>query len=358
MMTKRRVLFLLLLATLLLLMPAGVALAAPVFETIVADGDTINNDVVLFDDDLEVASGGVVNGDVTIFSGNALIAGTINGDVVIFDGDLTIAEGATLNGDCVLLDGVLDNQSSRSISCTQLDNIMPGVIGGLLNEVVRDGDLPSTIEVERPSPLVHFLGGIGETIGQTLVLGLLAFFVAAAAPRQMQQVAAAMRQKPVASGAVGTLTFLAAPFVLTILAVLSAVLILACGLGLLGFPVLFALVLGLGAAGIMGWIALGNIAGEKMAEWLNLQNRSLTVTTVLGTMTVTLIFGLLGTIPFFIGEWLVSLLAIWLGLGAVALTKFGTQPFPPLVADGIKVQEDPQKVTAVLETLPDQADGE
>lgn len=41
-----------------------------------------------------------------------------------------------------------------------------------------------------------------------------------------------------------------------------------------------------------------------------------------------------------------------LGLGATALTKFGTRAYP-LVAAPVLNQE---KITAVLETLPDKAD--
>ena len=355
---KKRLLILLILSTLLLSIPTSVALAAPVYETVVSEGDTVDNDVVLFDDDLDVQSGAVVNGDVTIFDGDATVAGTVNGDIVIFDGNLTLTEGANLNGDCVLLDGTLDNQSGRSISCTLLENIIPGAIGGLIDEALENADFPSSIEVERPSPFMRFVGGVGETVGQTLVFGLLAFIIAAAAPRHLQQVAAVARQRPVASGAVGTLTFLGAPFVLVILAVLSTLLILACGLGLLGFPVLIALVLGLAAAAVLGWVALGSIAGERIGVWLNMENPSLRTTTVLGTMAVTLVLGLLGAIPFFIGEGLIGMLALWLGLGAVALTKFGTQPYPPLAADPVKLQEDSQKVTAVLETLPEEPESE
>jgi hypothetical protein len=135
------------------------------------------------------------------------------------------------------------------------------------------------------------------------------------------------------------------------LAVVSAVLILACGLGLLGFPIIIAMVLGMVAAGFLGWFTVGNILGEFLAERFNLKTLGQPATTALGTMVITFTLGFLGAIPFVIGESLIWMTIVALGLGATALTKFGTRAYPIVAAPSV----NQDKVTAVLDTLPDDA---
>ena len=108
---------------------------------------------------------------------------------------------------------------------------------------------------------------------------------------------------------------------------------------------------GMVAASFLGWFTAGNIAGEFLAEKLQLQNRSQPITTALGTAVITFTIGFLGAIPFMIGESVIWMVVMALGLGATALTKFGTRAYP-LVAAPVVNQD---KVTAVLDTLPDDA---
>jgi len=347
--------FLLFLALLLALaIPTSVVLAAPATQTVVGDEDVIRNDVVLFNDDFELKAGGRVNGDVILFNGKADIAGTVTGDVVLFNGNLTLADTAVLNGECVLFNGTTEGEGASSYSCTNLDVMLPTGITNFVNKLADTSDFnPVTaVEVERPSPFGHFVGGTAAAIARSLLFGLLAFAAASLMPQPMLRIEEALRQKPVASGAVGLLTAFSMPFVVGILALVSAVLILACGLGLLGFPIIIVMVLGMVAAGFLGWFTVGNIVGEFLAERFNLKTRSQPATTALGTIVITFTLGFLGAIPFVIGEGLIWIAIVALGLGATALTKFGTRAYP-LVAAPVVNQD---KVTAVLETLPDKTD--
>jgi hypothetical protein len=113
-----------------------------------------------------------------------------------------------------------------------------------------------------------------------------------------------------------------------------------------------ALILGTVAAGFLGWFTVGNIVGEFLATRLNLKTISQPATTALGTMAITFTLGFLGAVPFVIGESLIWMTIVALGLGATALTKFGTRAYP--IVTGPVVNQD--KVTAVLNTLPDKAD--
>jgi len=71
------------------------------------------------------------------------------------------------------------------------------------------------------------------------------------------------------------------------------------------------------------------------------------VTAALGTAVLTFAVGLLGALPFIVGEGLITIILGSIGLGAASLTRLGTRPYPL-----VPVVENADKVRAVLETLP------
>jgi hypothetical protein len=92
------------------------------------------------------------------------------------------------------------------------------------------------------------------------------------------------------------------------------------------------------------------LLGDRLVELFRMDSASLLVRTLLGTVALTIIISFLNT--FGIGEVVATLATIVIGavgLGAVALTKFGTKPYPRLA------ELDPDKVSSVLDTLPPDA---
>lgn len=339
-----------LLLALMLLLPTGAVWAAARLTTTVASGETVNNDVVLFDDDLEVEEGGAIDGNVTLFQGNATIAGTINGDLVLFNGDLAARETAVINGDCVLLNGTLRDETDGRVGCTR--------VGSLPNFIPALGNLPGMRDAVEPaaepaSDARLFLSFLANSFGALLsglLMGGLAFVTASLLPNHLGQVQATLRAKPVASGGVGLLTTVAVPSLIVLLSLISAILLIVC-IGILGFGMVLALILVLVAAALFGWIAVGTLVGRWLAYRLNRQWR-LPVTAALGTLLMTFTLNFLGGIPFVWGEGLLSMLILSMGLGAVALTQFGMRAYPPESELDVLIYEDEAKVTAVLETLP------
>ncbi len=169
---------------------------------------------------------------------------------------------------------------------------------------------------------------------------MLAFAAASLMPQPMQRIENTLRKRPIASGAIGLLTTFSMPFVAFTLALVSLPLILLCGLGLLGYPLIGVMLLAMVAAGFLGWFTVGNIVGEFLAQKMNMKSSSQAKTTALGTVAIT----------FVIGESLIWWAIVFLGLGATALTKFGTREYPLVVESG---PLNVDKITAVLDTLPD-----
>jgi hypothetical protein len=189
-----------------------------------------------------------------------------------------------------------------------------------------------------------FFGTLSSAAGWSLLNGFLALVIAYIAPNHLGQVGNTMRRKPVAGGVVGVLSMIAIPSIAVILAILSAILTIVC-IGLLGWPILLVMGIGFAVALLLGWVAAGNLLGKRLAIWLKLKNQSLPVTAALGTAILSLAASLMGALPVWLGGWFWSILAFLIlsvGLGAVALTRFGSRPFPTTPNN---------KVNEVLETL-------
>lgn len=372
---KRVTILLGVLLLLFVLVPTSAAYASPSFDRIIGEGETVHEDVVVFGGNLAIKKGATVDGDVSVFGGNATLAGHIEGDVAVFggvvdlsgtvDGDLVVLGGvldagasAEIDGDCILVGGNLSGDGASGLNCSEVGEF-PGLVFPSVIDPISPPSLPSPPSSPKPptaptppSPPVSggrgFFGTVSAVAGRSLFLGLLALVAGYLAPNQLNQVNDTLRQKPAASGVVGVLTAIAIPSLLVLLVLLTAVLIFVC-IGLLGIPIIIALVLAFGLAILMGWISAGTILGQGLARWLKMSNRTLPVLAALGTAALTLALGLLGELPFWLGSWfwgLAGVLIACAGLGAVALTRFGTRPYPPMapVAN--------EKVDSVLETLP------
>ncbi len=343
---KRTLAILLLL--LAIMIPTGVVLAGPAADRVVGGDDSIPGDVTIFDDDLEVKEGGEIEGNVVVWNGNATIAGTIRGDLVVMNGNLDLADTAVIRGDCVVMSGDLTGASEANINCTNVSGIvenLPPFVSDLLNEI------PDSVGTE-PTPPVRdgnfFWLNLAQAVGQTLLLGILAFVAASVLPQQMQRIQETVHTKPAASGTVGFLTAIAVPFLIVLLVPISVILTFVC-IGILGFPIMIALALGLFGGALFGWFVVGRMVGGYLTSKFGMQ-LSQPATAAVGTMILTFIFGLLGAIPFIYGEGIVAFFAMCVGLGGVALTKFGTQDYPRIAL----VEPDDDKITAVLDTLPDE----
>lgn len=347
---------------LLLLVPAGVTLAASAYDKVIEEDETSNGEVTLFGENLEVAAGGKINGDVVLMGGNAILDGTINGDLVIFGGDLTVSDTAVITGDCILFGGRMIGAEDSTISCDNMGEfqlVLPNALDNL-----RLPRWPMMPEVPAPPHQVDpptmpqyrssFWADLGAVISRTLILGVLAFIAGALLPNQLERVSLAVRKQPVVTATVGMLTAAAGISLIALLAAVSGLLILLFCLGLLGFPVVFFLAVLLAAAILFGWVAIGYLLGRRLAKRFGFSNRTAAVNAALGTAVLTLALGLVGLLPFFLGGFMGFLLT-WLvaaiGLGATALTQFGTRTYPAGAGSGSS-----DKVTSVLETLPDEDD--
>jgi cytoskeletal protein CcmA (bactofilin family) len=324
-------------------LPLQAVVAQEVEGRVIPSGQIVDEDITLVEGDLTIESGAVVNGDVTLFNGDLTLDGTVNGNVTLLDGTLIAGESATVDGDCTLFSGTIEETEERFLNCRSVS--FPG-LGRIVEEVTVAPPTPVMPESPHSWGFGRFLSNVAETAGWTFTLGVLALVIASVFPRQLHQVSVVISEKPVASGTVGLLTWVAGASLIALMSVIFALLILACGIGLLGFPIVMVVAAALTAAAVMGWVAIGHKVGVWLADTFKLKNPTLPTTTVLGTVALSFLVGLFNIIGLEFGQWLLVTIVGAVGLGAAALTQFGTRPYPvPAV--------DPNKVAAAISNMPE-----
>lgn len=340
----RSMLFFLFLFLLLLSPPINVALAQSAGDRVIASGEVVDSDVTVVDGVLTIESGAVVNGNVTVVDGDLELSGVVNGNVTVIDGTIEVEESASLDGDCVVISGYVEAAQGHNLDCHTPS--FPGFNQLWDNSAAIPPMPPIVEETHSGGGFGRFIGNVMETAGWTFTLGVLALVVASVFPRQLNQVGTVISEKPVASGTVGLLTGVAGASLIALLSAIFGILILACGLGLLGFPIVFVVGVALLAAAILGWIAIGQKVGVWLAGPLKLNNPSLQTTTVVGTIALSLLVGLMNILGLEFGQWLLSTIIGAVGLGAAALTQFGTRPYPAVTVN-------PDKVAAAVNNMPE-----
>jgi len=354
------------------------AFAAPLADTIIEADEVVNNDVVVFDGDLEIQAGAVVNGDVAVFNGDAVVDGQVNGSLTLFNGNLVAGADATISGECVLLNGEASGDGFRdraSGSCTAIQNLkvaplaelgpwlrdFQNVPGMELPAIPAVPEVPAAPEVpavpHRQAPergFRHFTAEVFGVFAGSLLFGFLGLMTAAIMPNQLRQIVTTARDKSMVSGMAGALTAVAVPSLIILLIPLSIILTFVC-IGLLGFPIMFLLGLALVVGGFLGWIAVGTWLGMRLFG-RGKDGDHIVRSAALGTGLLSFITGMLGLISFGVIGAIITFAALSIGLGAVALTQFGMKPFPRRRrtqggtpgSGGI----DPDKYETVLGTLP------
>lgn len=259
--------------------------------------DTLNSDLTVIGGNATIEEDSTVNGDVVVIGGNVNIDGSINGDLSVMGGYVYLDDNARVEGSVETLGGTVQRSKSAVVEGKDLgDRDRPGRVTTLRSPALNVSFEPVTATL--------------MAIFQAMALAALAIIISLFALRPMERTGrTAIQQAPV-SGGVGCLTIL--------VLLIMAVTIILLPVSLIGF-------LAVGVAALFGWVALGLLLGRQLAAWLN-QPWSDPVNAGIGTLVLTLVASLLNLIPC-VGP-LVTFIGSMIGLGAVVLSRFGTQVYP------------------------------
>lgn len=285
------------------------------------EDETLNGSLIVLGGNAQLEEGSTVERDVVVMGGNLHAAGLIEGDVNIVGGQVTLDDTAVVEGDVNALAGNLVRADGAQVEGDVNTNMRfpfffraPATI-----PIPEIGDLPTAPFAPVPSALnmgINIIGKVLWWIGRSFIWALLALVTMLFLSRSTERVAYGLSAAPVQSGLMGLLSVLFAPIVLTLLVITIC-----------GIP--FALIgaLALIIAWAFGIVAIGLETGQRLSRMIQ-QDWAPTVNAAVGTFVLTLLINGISALVPCVG-WLVPFTVGLIGLGAVVLTRFGGQVFPP-----------------------------
>ena len=262
-----------------------------------ADNDTLEGDLLLFDGSVLVSPRARITGSVYMLGGDLQLDGAVDGDISLVDGRLDLGPAAAVAGRVDRAGGEVTGANNAQIA----GGVREGAALEIPVEFTRATRSP------RDSLLQSLVGG--------LFLGLAAAVVVLVLPHALGRISHAATRHVIVSGSLGLLVAVVGPA----LAVMMAFTVI---LVPLAFIALFigALVV------VYGWIALGVSLGNWLAPRLP-RRPCPSLSAFLGAWLFMLLLGLIQLIPL-VGSLLALLVAV-IALGAVLLTRFGAHTFVP-----------------------------
>ena len=273
-------------------------------DWVLRSGEDLEGNLVVLGGTATIQPGAVVRGDVNAAGGLVTIDGTVTGNVGAFGGAIRLGDTAVIEGDVANFAGSL----SRAPGATVNGDVFSGLRTpqSLAPEQFDRESFDDNFNPPGDSWFVSFLKWQLGTAGSILLMLLLGLVLIVVAPRAVERVADAAALQPALTFGVGFLTL-----VLGVLA--GALLLIACGLGLLVWLLLMA-------AALLGWTGVALWLGRQLFRAFHVRSSASIVQMIVGIILITL----MSRLPWCLG-WLSGLIFASWGLGAVVTTRFGTQ---------------------------------
>ncbi len=290
-----------------------------------AEDQHLEGDLIVFNGNATLEPGSVVEGSVVVWNGNADVEGTIEKDVVVSSGDIRLGANAWVQGDVVCSWNCdLEQEEGARLDGKRVEGLPTGEFRW--PGFTWPPPSPASAWASGPRWALNKAFEVIRAMLAVLVVTALAGLVALIWPQQVTRVGRTAAEAPLASLGIGLLTLLA-------VAALAVALVLTICL-----PPL--VVLALVAAGLFGWIGIGTLIGERLLAAFKVREITPLWAATAGTLAITLISTLF-SVAFCLAPlgWLLTLIAGSLGLGAVVLTRFGTQPY--ITSQGTGHRQDP-----------------
>ncbi|MGA2504366.1 MAG: polymer-forming cytoskeletal protein [Anaerolineales bacterium] len=278
------------------------------------NGETLTGDLLVFGGTATIEEGATVNGNVVLFGSTLVVNGEVSGDVAVAGGSVTLGSTAHLHGNLTTVGASLDRAQGAQVDgqVTNTATSLNGTTTNGTNPIIPGTQTTRVIEniISNFNPFGPILNAFGQALGLAVLAMLVMLFLAPHADR----VAHAIIAQPLVAGGLGLLTIIVAPIALVLLTI-TIILI----------PVVVILIVALFVAAVFGWIAIGYEIGQRFTTAIH-QNWHPAFSAGLGVFALTLVANALTGIPVLncIG-WLVPFLLGLAGLGAVIMSRFGTQ---------------------------------
>jgi cytoskeletal protein CcmA (bactofilin family) len=277
-------------------------------------GETLSGDLLVFGGTATIDEGATVNGNIVLFGSTLIVNGEVSGEVAVTGGSAILGDTAHIHGNLTTVGATLERAQSAQID-GQITNTASSWVGNGNNGAnpITPGFPPTQI-LQRFLSNFDPLGPLFNAFGQAVGLAVLAMLVMLFLAPHADRVAHAVMAQPLTTGGLGLLTVIVAPIAFVVMTIT-----------LILIPVVAIAVIALIVAGVFGWIAIGYEIGQRFTVAIH-QNWHPAFSAGLGVFALTLMANALTGIPVLncVG-WLVPFLLGVAGLGAVIMSRFGTQ---------------------------------
>lgn len=288
-------------------------------------GERMDGDLVVLGGKVVLEVRSRVDGTVAIIGGSARVAGEVEDDLVVFGGDVVLRATAVVDGDLITIGGSVQREEGAIVRGSQVEGLE-------LEGLPRFGTFPTRLSFGRGRDVwSSSIFNIFRDIFVAVALAALGLLVVLFWPKQTEMVGQAVLAAPLPSGGVGFLT-----------GVVAVVLIVLFAITICLSPVAFLLGVAMLVAGVFGWIAVGLLVGQRLLEAFKVKG----ITPLIAVAAGTLLISSLRAVPC-LGA-LIAFVVGCVGLGAVVLTRFGTQtyPLPTPVPPAPPVLAQPEEIAA------------
>jgi len=276
-------------------------------NVVVKADEVIEGDLVAFGGNVTLEEKSRVLGDLVAFGGNVSIAGEVTGDAVAIGGNVVLKSTAFIGKDLAVIGGRIDRAEGATV---RGDTITSNMWRGTTPWVGPIPFRPGT-PLGRFDPFA-FTFNVIKALMTMLVFAVLAMLLAALFPAPTDRVKETIRQAPAFSFGIGLLSLIVA----ILLTVPLGIITLCFGAFVMWAGIVAAVIFGLAGCGL--WV------GEQVYK--NNPSVSVPVKTLVGTLIVTAVPLLTGTLPW-IG-WVEGFIWAFINctaLGAVVYSRFGTR---------------------------------
>lgn len=257
-------------------------------------------------EDVLIEAGSRVNHVLTI-NGQITVTGVVEGNVIAMGNSVVLTRKALVKGNVVVLGGVLVKAKGADVQGT-ITEINSSNISEVITHVLSD-------EWEGWSWVFAIFS---LTIFFSILI--IAILMVLLIPKPIQVIAASIREETMKITLWGLLGL--------VLVVPLAILLTVSVIGIVLIPLEMILVV---VAGLLGFIAVSQLVGRKLYALFKRPGQHICRETFWGLVVLWII----GWIPY-IG-WMIKVLALMMGLGAVIYTRFGTHAPRRLSSSNIDV---------------------
>ncbi|MBL7075264.1 hypothetical protein ISS37_08525 [candidate division KSB1 bacterium] len=248
-------------------------------------------DIVKIGSDLVVKEGMRV-GDAVAIGGDVTVNGVVDGDAVAVGGSVILGPRAVVDGDAVSVGGTIKKEEGAIVYGDEVEVDIIGIPWAVTSVCKGIG-----LGLFWPFRIVVFIGFLA-----------LALLIVAIIPKPIGKISTAVEKNTLKVFLWGLLGM--------VLIVPLVILLAVSVVGIVLIPVEIILV---GCAFLVGYIAVAQLIGNRMA--LALKKPDLNM--LWGTLWGIIILGLVGWVPFL--GWLVKVVASVLGLGGVIMALLSTR---------------------------------